>query len=238
MTDQPDGTDTGVDRRRVLRAAGAGAAGLLGIVATADRTAASYCPKPPHRWASDDWPDTDRVTDPLVLVDPADERTVAVWKLFLAYTPDDEAAAVARQLLAARLNFQYRPAEDPGCVDQSVSAFGGRTVRELKVAAKEWLRASNWPDEHHGWTVDDVDGEVLRDELAAFNRGGIAELDCHCTKFGAGDSGVVDDENGEDEAKNSRGTDERAGDTVGPSADRSRLERDPLDDAGPSSFSF
>lgn len=182
MSDQMSGTDDGITRRNLLRVTGIGAGvGLVGIGGSADQAAATYCPRSPEYWAEHDWPETGRIGDPFVLVDRDDERSVAVWQLFLARDPDeDKGVVMARHLLAAYLNFQFRSTDDPDCVDQPLSAYGGRTIRELKAEARRWLVASNWPDEQLDWVVDGVDGEPLKDALGAFNHGQLPELDCSC----------------------------------------------------------
>lgn len=180
MTDQQAGTDCGLTRRRVVRTAAAGATGLLAVARGAEEAAATNCPRPAGYWAEQRWPATNRVTDSFALLDGGDERSVAVWRILLGSPGADPGEAVARQLLAARLNFQYRPPDDPGCVDEPLAAYGDRTIRELKIAAKEWLEASNWPGDQPSWVVDGVDGEPLATALAAFNQGGLDELDCGC----------------------------------------------------------
>lgn len=180
MTEQSTGTKREIGRRRVLRAAGAGVAGAVGVAAGADDAAATYCPRPPAHWADREWPDTDRVDDPLTLAVPADERSIAAWKLLLATEPADTGESMAREVLAARLNFQRLPSDENDCVDQSLEAMDGRTIRDVKVEAKEWLVASDWPDGQATWLADGVDGEPLHDALAAFNRYGLATLSCHC----------------------------------------------------------
>lgn len=186
MTDERNGVERGVSRRRLLRVAGAGAgAAAIGLAGTAGTAAADACPRPPDHWADSDWPDTAGVRDPMTVA--GEERDVAVWRLLLAGSPDDPGRMMARQLVAARLNFQHRYRDDPTCVDQPLSAYDGRTIRELRASARRWLAASGWPAAQDDWTVGPVDGEPLWAALAAFNHTHLDLEDCSCVPAGRDD---------------------------------------------------
>ncbi len=177
MTD--DTSDApGVSRRTLLRsgAAAAGGAALLPGVASAHE-----CPRSPGFWAHHEWPDT--VPDPFEIGGVT--MSVEEWQSFLlAPSKGDKAHIVAKHLVATVLNFQFRgalPEGDPGCVDEPLSEFGGRTVRQIRLAAERWLDASSFdsPEPQRSWLAGGVDGEPLKDALDAFNNNRLG-LDCDC----------------------------------------------------------
>lgn len=193
-TTTSDSTDAlPVSRRGLLRsgAAAAGGAAVLPGVA-----AAHECPRSPGYWAHNEWPDT--IPDPFEIGGVT--MTIEEWQAFLlAPTRGDEANIVAKHLVATVVNFQFRPAlsrgGDPGCVDEPLPGFGGKTVREIRLAAERWLDASSFDDpetRQATWLAGGVDGESLKDAMDAFNNDRLG-LSCDCDRSeGGGDDAAVD----------------------------------------------
>lgn len=200
MTD--DTSDApGVSRRTLLRsgAAAAGGAALLPGVASAHE-----CPRSPGYWAGHEWPDT--IPDPFEIGGVT--MSIAEWQAFLLAPPKgDKAHIVAKHLVTTVVNFQFRgalPEGDPGCVDEPLPEFGGRTIRQIRLAAEQWLDASSFdsPEPQTSWLAGGVDGEPLKNALDAFNNDRLG-LDCDCDE--KRDDGKDDGKDGHDGGPPGRG---------------------------------
>lgn len=178
-----------VSRRTLLRRTGAtaGALGAAVTVGSRPASATASCPRTRHYWSDAEWPP--HVTNHLgTWIDLAGEtRSRATWKLLLGLDlSEDRTAAMAQQLLTAKVNLLLRPDPDPGCVNRPLPEFDGRTVEGTRNAAASWLYHSTFgePEPQPCWTVqtDDgpVDGQPLFQLLGHFNNGDLEGLSCNC----------------------------------------------------------
>lgn len=174
-----DETPLAPTRRTVLRqGAIVSATSLAGITAFSGGALAHQCPRTPGYWANHAWPDT--IDDPFTVGGVT--KSIDEWKEFLVSpTGGDKASVMAKHLIATILNFQGRDRDDPGCVDEPLEEYGGRTIREIKRQAEDWLDASVFDSEasQRSWIVDGIDGEPLKNALDAFNNHTLG-LDCDC----------------------------------------------------------
>lgn len=165
-----------LSRRSVLKRGTAIAVGVgVGIPGLSGSAAATACPRTPGYWTNHDWPSTglEKVNEKLAV----SFETVADGQTFLAAPPrGDKGQIMATHLIATVLNFQnLGSAVD---VDETVTDVTGdgdpESFREIKRLAEDWLDASAFPDPQRRWVVTSApvrDGEVLKDELDAFNNG-------------------------------------------------------------------
>lgn len=186
--DETDDDGGGLSRRRLLRTgATAGALGLGAALGATPAAATSNCPRPRQYWASHDWPPHVENHLGTHIEIAGRTRSKAVWKLMLGMDlPDDRTAAMAQQLLTAKINLLLRPSSDPDCVNRELEAYDGRTVEGARNAAADWLLHSTFgePEDQDCWTVETDDGPIdggpLFQLLGHFNHGDLDELDCGC----------------------------------------------------------
>lgn len=166
-------------RRTVLRQSAVLATATMGgAVSFSGSAVAHKCPRTPGYWANHEWPDT--IEDPFTIGGVT--KPIEEWQEFLVSPPKgDKAAIMATHLIATILNFQFHAPDDPGCVDEPLEEYGGRTIRELKREAEDWLASSSFDSEakQRSWTVAGVNGEPLKNALDAFNNNQL-DLDCSC----------------------------------------------------------
>lgn len=183
-----------MSRRSVLRKstllASLGAVGLPAL--TGPAAATNECPRTIEDWEAH-WAD-DYFGDS-VDVPPAGTMTKSDMRTVLTATPPDDAVtSVAKQYLVTYLNLLKRRDPDPPCSNKEVAVdgIGDADWEEVKNAAQHWLRLKDWdgsprsgfpnwsPSVPVGNTDGTVDGEVLKDALAAFNDAAFDRLDCDC----------------------------------------------------------
>lgn len=183
-----------LSRRSVLRKgtllASVGAVGLP--AATGPAAATNDCPRSPGywktHWAQDYLGDT-------VDVPPAGTMTKSEIRAVLTARPaGDTVTIMAKQYIATYLNLLQRAGEDLQCSGYPVAVDGIGTVlwSNVKNSAQAWLRLNGWEGQPYSgsrtWSpsVDvfgiegTVDGEALKDALAAFNNAEFEELSCDC----------------------------------------------------------
>lgn len=207
MNEQDPNGRTHPSRRSVLRkgalVASLGTVGLPAV--TGPAAATNDCPRPPAYWRNN-W--TDKFGSS-VTIPPAGRMTKDEIRTVLWTAPgEDTVTIVAKHYVATYLNLMHRPDPDLACANLLVEVEGIGIVHweHVKNAAQGWLRLNGWNggaySDHRSWSpsvaVDGrgwtVDGETLKDALAAFNNAQFDDLDCDCD----GDEPDFTDGNGEE----------------------------------------
>lgn len=198
------GGGPGVTRRWLIGRFGRAAlvAGGSGV-ALAGVAAATTCPRPPSFWAAhpDAWP-----VDTLRMGGRTYGRP-ALLRLLSAPVGDDRSLALARQLIAYRLNlWELRPSCTlPRTANWWAEAWVGMLGEPLVTDDRVGTGRT-------GWVVKGLDGEPVAARLAAFNAGRL-DLDCACTPWEPATGGAdatVDDPAGIPVGEESTGPDRTA----------------------------
>ena len=224
----PSNEDNGITKRSLLRnGATAVFVGAFGTTAFSGRAAAcDFCPRSPGYWANH-WHDNfgDSLEIPMAsdYRDPSEFSKAEIQDLLTAPTFGDKVNIMAKQYVATYLNLWLRPAsgEDEDCANKPVYVEGIGMVQweHVKNAAQHWLDFYEWDGTiHNGCETWDhmqeveaesgeveVNGEVLKDALDAFNNNQFDELDCDCNCSGDGHNAPDGDGNGDsNETENKR----------------------------------